>query len=80
MGFYTFIKGLLKLFHYRIFISLYISKVFNMHYIELATVALIFFFFFHFKVVVLSPGPYPFINSAAHSSGETSTETSSSTE
>ena len=78
MGFYTFIKGLLKLFHYRIFISLYISKVFNMHYIELATVALIFFF--HFKVIVLSPGPYPFINTAAHSSGETSRETSSSTE
>ena len=51
-----------------------------MHYIELATVALIFFFFFHFKVVVLSPGPYPFINTAAHSSGETSRETSSSTE
>lgn len=50
-----------------------------MHYIELATVALIFFFF-HFKVIVLSPGPYPFINTAAHSSGETSRETSSSTE
>ena len=50
-----------------------------MHYIELATVALIFFFFF-FKVIVLSPGPYPFINTAAHSSGETSRETSSSTE
>ena len=50
-----------------------------MHYIELATVALIFFFF-HFKVIVLYPGPYPFINTAAHSSGETSRETSSSTE
>ena len=28
------------------------------------------FFFFDFKVVVLSPGLYPFINTAAHSFGD----------
>ena len=39
-----------------------------MCYIELLTVA--FFFFFDFKVVVLSPDLYPFINTAVHSFGD----------
>ena len=50
--------------------------VFSLCYIEIRTAL----FFFYFKFVVLSPSLYRFINTAALSFGQTSRETSSSTE